>query len=69
MPGGQEKFLAIADLEGWGYKSSDVRGYLAALSILQVQSPAFLLYQVDADENIKLESNPSLNCKNVKFCL
>ncbi|KAI6677307.1 hypothetical protein NL676_038103 [Syzygium grande] len=35
MPGGQEKFLGIADLEGWGYKSSDVRGYLAALSILQ----------------------------------
>ncbi|XP_030517396.1 phosphatidylinositol transfer protein 3-like isoform X2 [Rhodamnia argentea] len=35
MPGGQEKFVCIADLEGWGYKSSDVRGYLAALSILQ----------------------------------
>ncbi|XP_056164350.1 uncharacterized protein LOC115681801 isoform X2 [Syzygium oleosum] len=35
MPGGQEKFLGIADLEGWGYKNSDVRGYLAALSILQ----------------------------------
>ncbi|KAI3410876.1 uncharacterized protein J3R85_018307, partial [Psidium guajava] len=35
MPGGQEKFVGIADLEGWGYKSSDVRGYIAALSILQ----------------------------------
>ncbi|XP_038704333.1 phosphatidylinositol transfer protein 3-like [Tripterygium wilfordii] len=30
-----EKFLAIVDLEGWGYTSSDVRAYLAALSILQ----------------------------------
>ncbi|KAF8020967.1 hypothetical protein BT93_G1399 [Corymbia citriodora subsp. variegata] len=35
MPGGQEKFMGIADLKGWGYKSSDIRGYLAALSILQ----------------------------------
>ncbi|XP_038713047.1 phosphatidylinositol transfer protein 3-like isoform X2 [Tripterygium wilfordii] len=39
MPSGpstQEKFLAIVDLEGWGYTSSDVRAYLAALSILQI---------------------------------
>ncbi|PON91770.1 CRAL-TRIO lipid binding domain containing protein [Trema orientale] len=35
MPRGQEKFLAIGDLQGWGYANSDVRGYLAALSILQ----------------------------------
>lgn len=35
MPSGQEKFVCIGDLEGWGYSSSDVRGYLAALSILQ----------------------------------
>ncbi|XP_058002964.1 sec14 cytosolic factor isoform X1 [Hevea brasiliensis] len=35
MPTGQEKFVAIADLEGWGYTNSDVRGYIAALSILQ----------------------------------
>ncbi|KDP23257.1 hypothetical protein JCGZ_23090 [Jatropha curcas] len=35
MPPGQEKFVAIADLEGWGYTNSDIRGYLAALSILQ----------------------------------
>ncbi|VFQ64960.1 unnamed protein product [Cuscuta campestris] len=35
MPEGQEKFVSIADLEGWGYANSDVRGYLAALSILQ----------------------------------
>lgn len=36
MPSGQEKFVCIGDLEGWGYSSSDIRGYLAALSILQV---------------------------------
>ncbi|KAF3430899.1 hypothetical protein FNV43_RR25629 [Rhamnella rubrinervis] len=35
MPSGQEKFTSIADLEGWGYSNSDIRGYLAALSILQ----------------------------------
>ncbi|KAL3818746.1 hypothetical protein ACJIZ3_004651 [Penstemon smallii] len=35
MPSGHEKFTAIADLEGWGYVNSDIRGYLAALSILQ----------------------------------
>lgn len=36
MPGGQEKFVCIGDLKGWGYSNSDIRGYLAALSILQV---------------------------------
>jgi hypothetical protein len=35
MPRGQEKFVAIGDLEGWGYSSSDIRAYIAALSILQ----------------------------------
>ncbi|KAL2559976.1 Sec14p-like phosphatidylinositol transfer family protein [Forsythia ovata] len=35
MPSGHEKFTAIADLQGWGYSNSDIRGYLAALSILQ----------------------------------
>ncbi|KAG6781339.1 hypothetical protein POTOM_014236 [Populus tomentosa] len=35
MPAGEEKFVSIADLEGWGYSNSDIRGYLAALSILQ----------------------------------
>ncbi|KAK2973832.1 hypothetical protein RJ640_011760 [Escallonia rubra] len=35
MPGGQEKFVCIGDLAGWGYANSDIRGYLAALSILQ----------------------------------
>ncbi|KAK6149843.1 hypothetical protein DH2020_017368 [Rehmannia glutinosa] len=35
MPSGHEKFTAIADLDRWGYANSDIRGYLAALSILQ----------------------------------
>ncbi|XP_009359870.1 sec14 cytosolic factor [Pyrus x bretschneideri] len=35
MPAGKEKFVSIADIEGWGYTNSDVRGYLAALTILQ----------------------------------
>lgn len=35
MPSGQEKFISIADLDGWGYANSDIRGYLAALTILQ----------------------------------
>ncbi|KAL7094116.1 hypothetical protein ACP275_11G081300 [Erythranthe tilingii] len=35
MPSGHEKFTAIADLQGWGYVNSDIRGYLAALSIMQ----------------------------------
>ncbi|KAL0357679.1 UNVERIFIED_CONTAM: SEC14 cytosolic factor [Sesamum calycinum] len=35
MPSGHEKFTSIADLQGWGYANSDIRGYLAALSILQ----------------------------------
>lgn len=36
MPRGEEKFTAIGDLQGWGYSNCDIRGYLAALSILQV---------------------------------
>jgi len=36
MPSGQEKFIAIADIQGWGYSNSDIRGYIAALSVLQV---------------------------------
>lgn len=35
MPAGQEKFLGIGDLQGWGYSNSDIRGYVGALSILQ----------------------------------
>lgn len=37
IPHGQEKFIIIVDLKGYGYANSDVRGYIAALSILQVQ--------------------------------
>ncbi|XP_019229565.1 PREDICTED: patellin-4-like isoform X2 [Nicotiana attenuata] len=32
---GREKFVIIGDLQGFGYSSSDVRAYLAALSIVQ----------------------------------
>ncbi|CAN1317920.1 PATL5 [Linum perenne] len=39
MEEGQEKFMAIGDLEGWGYANSDIRGYLAALHILQDYYP------------------------------
>ncbi|XP_021829347.1 CRAL-TRIO domain-containing protein YKL091C-like isoform X2 [Prunus avium] len=39
IPPGQEKFIAIGDLEGWGYSNSDIRGYLGALSILQDYYP------------------------------
>ncbi|XP_022727320.1 patellin-4 [Durio zibethinus] len=35
MPKGQEKFVGIGDLEGWGYSNSDIRAYVASLSILQ----------------------------------
>lgn len=37
MPKGVEKFISIGDLQGWGYSNCDIRGYLAALSTLQVQ--------------------------------
>nr|KJB19736.1 hypothetical protein B456_003G117000 [Gossypium raimondii] len=33
MPPGQEKFIVIGDLKGWGYANSDIRAYLAALSL------------------------------------
>lgn len=48
MPAGQEKFVSIADIEGWGYSNCDIRGYLAALSILQDCYPERLgkLYMV-----------------------
>ncbi|PIA32850.1 hypothetical protein AQUCO_04300049v1 [Aquilegia coerulea] len=35
MERGQEKFLIIADLQGWGYSNFDLRGYIGAISILQ----------------------------------
>ncbi|XP_027342564.1 phosphatidylinositol transfer protein 3-like isoform X2 [Abrus precatorius] len=39
MPPGQEKFVGIAELQGWGYSNSDMRGYGSALSILQDYYP------------------------------
>ncbi|KAJ1292703.1 hypothetical protein BS78_01G010300 [Paspalum vaginatum] len=36
---GQEKFAAVADLAGWGYSHCDIRGYLAALDIMQSYYP------------------------------
>uniref|UniRef100_A0A7N0TML0 CRAL-TRIO domain-containing protein n=1 Tax=Kalanchoe fedtschenkoi TaxID=63787 RepID=A0A7N0TML0_KALFE len=35
MPSGQEKYITLTDVEGWGYANTDIRGALAALSILQ----------------------------------
>ncbi|GMH03682.1 hypothetical protein Nepgr_005521 [Nepenthes gracilis] len=35
IPAGQEKFVVIADLQGWGYSNMDIRGYLGIFSILQ----------------------------------
>ncbi|XP_057767708.1 uncharacterized protein LOC130987988 [Salvia miltiorrhiza] len=39
IPNGEEKFTIIVDLEGFGYSNSDVRGNIAALSILQNYYP------------------------------
>lgn len=39
MPDGQEKFTIIGDLQGYGYCNSDIRGNLAAISILQDYYP------------------------------
>ncbi|XP_059289301.1 uncharacterized protein LOC132042794 isoform X2 [Lycium ferocissimum] len=33
---GREKFVAIADIKGFGYANSDARAYIGALSILQI---------------------------------
>jgi len=38
MPRGQEKFLCIVDLKGWGYSNWDIRAYIAAIEIMQVCS-------------------------------
>ncbi|XP_058092900.1 patellin-2-like isoform X2 [Magnolia sinica] len=35
MQNGEEKFIAIGDLEGWGYSNCDIRAYIAALDIMQ----------------------------------
>ncbi|XP_039010600.1 phosphatidylinositol transfer protein 3-like [Hibiscus syriacus] len=42
MPPGQEKFIVIGDLKGWGYANSDIRAYLAALSLVQDYYPETL---------------------------
>ncbi|RLN22669.1 hypothetical protein C2845_PM07G33460 [Panicum miliaceum] len=39
IPIGQEKFLAIVDVKGWGYANCDVRAYLAAIEIMQNYYP------------------------------
>ncbi|KAI3463523.1 hypothetical protein Pfo_020186 [Paulownia fortunei] len=39
IPDGQEKFTIIADLQGYGYSNSDIRGLTAGLSILQDYYP------------------------------
>ncbi|XP_051147960.1 uncharacterized protein LOC127263066 isoform X2 [Andrographis paniculata] len=39
IPEGQEKFTIIGDLQGYGYSNSDIRGTLAAISILQDYYP------------------------------
>ncbi|XWS47735.1 hypothetical protein CRYUN_Cryun13aG0010400 [Craigia yunnanensis] len=36
MPPGQEKFVVLADLKGWGYANSDIRACLAAISFVQI---------------------------------
>ncbi|KAJ6832114.1 phosphatidylinositol/phosphatidylcholine transfer protein SFH2-like [Iris pallida] len=38
-PRDQDKFLCIADLQGWGYSNCDIRAYLAGLDILQNYYP------------------------------
>ncbi|XP_042027756.1 phosphatidylinositol transfer protein 3-like [Salvia splendens] len=48
MPSGHEKFTSIADVQGWGYVNSDIRGYLAALSILQDCYPEGKLLIINA---------------------
>ncbi|KAI9176229.1 hypothetical protein LWI28_000118 [Acer negundo] len=39
IPAGQEKFVVIADIQGWGYANSDLRANIGALSILQDYYP------------------------------
>ncbi|KFK29012.1 hypothetical protein AALP_AA7G077400 [Arabis alpina] len=50
MPRGEEKFVTIGDLQGWGYSNCDIRGCVSALSILQDCYPERLgkLYIVHA---------------------
>ncbi|GJZ26597.1 CRAL-TRIO domain-containing protein [Tanacetum coccineum] len=39
LPPGQEKYVSITDVQGWGYSNSDIRGYLAAITVLQDYYP------------------------------
>ncbi|EEF51683.1 aspartate semialdehyde dehydrogenase, putative [Ricinus communis] len=39
MPPGEEKFIVIGDLQGWGYANCDIRGCLAAISFMQDYYP------------------------------
>ncbi|CAD6235168.1 unnamed protein product [Miscanthus lutarioriparius] len=39
IPRGQEKFLCIVDLKGWGYSNWDIRAYIAAIEIMQNYYP------------------------------
>uniref|UniRef100_A0A453MIA9 CRAL-TRIO domain-containing protein n=2 Tax=Aegilops tauschii TaxID=37682 RepID=A0A453MIA9_AEGTS len=39
LPVGQEKFAAVIDMKGWGYANCDLRGYVAALEIMQGHYP------------------------------
>ncbi|KAJ1286916.1 hypothetical protein BS78_03G389400 [Paspalum vaginatum] len=39
IPRGQEKFLAIVDIKGWGYSNCDIRAYIAAIEIMQNYYP------------------------------
>ncbi|KQK11316.1 phosphatidylinositol transfer protein 3 [Brachypodium distachyon] len=39
IPRGQDKFLVIVDLKGWGYSNCDVRAYIAAIEIMQSYYP------------------------------
>uniref|UniRef100_A0ACD5WE03 Uncharacterized protein n=1 Tax=Avena sativa TaxID=4498 RepID=A0ACD5WE03_AVESA len=39
LPVGQEKFAAVIDMKGWGYANCDIRGYVAALEIMQNYYP------------------------------
>ncbi|XP_078167462.1 uncharacterized protein LOC144562167 [Carex rostrata] len=39
MASGQEKFICIVDLKGWGYSHCDIRAYIAAIEIMQNYYP------------------------------
>jgi hypothetical protein len=65
MPPGQEKFVVIGDLEGWGYANSDIHGYLAGLSILQVLSSTTHHFSIADYNGICLAWLKFLECRNI----